>query len=53
MLSRCSTAIIVAATLIAVLHRDNIQRLRAGTEPKFGQGGQRRPGHGPASGGRH
>jgi glycerol-3-phosphate acyltransferase PlsY len=44
---------VVAATLIAVLHRDNIQRLRAGTEPKFGQGGLRRPGTGPAPGGRH
>jgi glycerol-3-phosphate acyltransferase PlsY len=33
---------VVAATMIVVLHRDNIQRLRAGTEPKFGQGGQQR-----------
>lgn len=41
---------LVAATMIAVLHRDNIQRLRAGTEPKFGQGGRRRPGPGPANG---
>lgn len=40
---------VIAATMIAVLHRDNIQRLRAGTEPKFGQGGNRRPGPGPAN----
>ncbi len=40
---------VVAATMIVVLHRDNIQRLRAGTEPKFGQGGRRRPGPGPAN----
>jgi glycerol-3-phosphate acyltransferase PlsY len=33
---------VVAATLIVVLHRENIARLRAGTEPKFGQGGDRR-----------
>lgn len=32
----------VAATMIVVLHRDNIQRLREGTEPKFGHGGRRR-----------
>ena len=31
-----------AATLIVILHRDNIVRLRAGTEPKIGQGGGRR-----------
>src|SRR5438309_240660 len=30
---------VVAATTIVVLHRDNIQRLRDGTEPKFGEGG--------------
>lgn len=40
---------VIAATMIAVLHRDNIQRLRSGTEPKFGQGGHRRPGPGPAN----
>lgn len=40
---------VIAATMIAVLHRDNIQRLRAGTEPKFGQGGNRRSGPGPAN----
>lgn len=39
---------VVAATMIVALHRDNIQRLREGTEPKFGQGGHRRPG--PADG---
>jgi glycerol-3-phosphate acyltransferase PlsY len=32
----------VAAPLIVVLHRENIQRLLAGTEPKIGQGGNRR-----------
>ncbi|MHB8574151.1 MAG: glycerol-3-phosphate 1-O-acyltransferase PlsY [Dehalococcoidia bacterium] len=40
---------VAAATMIVVLHRDNIQRLRAGTEPKFGQGNRRRPGTGPAN----
>jgi len=40
---------VVAATTIVVMHRDNIQRLRAGTEPKFGQGGHRRPGPDPAN----
>jgi glycerol-3-phosphate acyltransferase PlsY len=33
---------VVAATLIVVLHRDNIGRLLAGTEPKLGQGGGKR-----------
>jgi glycerol-3-phosphate acyltransferase PlsY len=32
----------VAAPLIVVLHRENIQRLLAGTEPKIGQGGSKR-----------
>ncbi len=32
---------IVAAALLMVLHRANIERLLAGTEPKLGQGGQR------------
>ena len=40
---------VVAATMIVVLHRDNIQRLRAGTEPKFGEGGKRRAGPDPAN----
>lgn len=31
-----------AATLIVVLHRDNIRRLLAGVEPKLGQGGSKR-----------
>ena len=35
---------LIAATMIVALHRDNIQRLRDGTEPKFGKGGQRRSG---------
>jgi glycerol-3-phosphate acyltransferase PlsY len=39
---------LTAATLIVALHRDNIQRLRAGTEPKIGKGGHRRPGPGAA-----
>lgn len=33
---------VTAATMIVVLHRDNIDRLRKGTEPKFGHGGHRR-----------
>ncbi len=33
---------LVAGPLIVVLHRDNIRRLLAGTEPKIGQGGGRR-----------
>ena len=33
---------IVAAVLVLVLHRENIERLLAGTEPKFGQGGEHR-----------
>jgi len=33
---------VIAATLIVFLHRENIVRLRAGTEPKIGQGGKRR-----------
>lgn len=33
----------VAGPLVVFLHRDNIRRLLAGTEPKMGQGGSRRP----------
>ena len=33
---------IAAAVLVLVLHRENIERLLAGTEPKFGQGGEHR-----------
>ena len=33
---------VVAASLIVWQHRGNITRLRAGTEPKLGQGGERR-----------
>ena len=33
---------IVAAALLIVLHRENVERLIAGTEPKIGQGGSRR-----------
>ena len=32
---------VVAAALLVALHRENVQRLLAGTEPKLGQGGQR------------
>lgn len=39
---------VVAATMIVALHRDNIQRLRAGTEPKFGERGHRPHETGPA-----
>lgn len=34
---------VLAAGLIVVRHRGNIARLRAGTEPKLGQGGGRKP----------
>jgi glycerol-3-phosphate acyltransferase PlsY len=40
---------VVAATMIAVLHRDNIQRLRAGTEPKFNRSRGRSAGPGAAN----
>lgn len=39
----------IATVLILVLHRDNIARLRDGTEPKIGQGGQRRTRPGQAN----
>lgn len=39
---------IVAAALIVVLHRENLKRLLAGTEPKLGRGGQRREGAPPS-----
>jgi glycerol-3-phosphate acyltransferase PlsY len=32
----------LAAVMIVVLHRENLQRLLAGTEPKIGRGGDRR-----------
>lgn len=35
---------IAAAVLIVVLHWENVQRLIAGTEPRFGEGGNRREG---------
>lgn len=34
------------SVLITFRHRENIQRLLAGTEPKIGQGGQKRPARG-------
>ncbi len=40
---------VAAAVLLIVLHRDNVQRLLAGTEPKIGQGGRPRA---EAAGGR-
>jgi glycerol-3-phosphate acyltransferase PlsY len=33
---------LLGATLIVVLHHDNIDRLRRGVEPKIGRGGERR-----------
>ena len=33
---------VIAATILLVLHQENIQRLLAGTEPRLGQGGQQR-----------
>ena len=32
---------LVAAAMVIVLHRENIERLLAGTEPRLGRGGQR------------
>jgi glycerol-3-phosphate acyltransferase PlsY len=37
-----AAAAVAGSTLIVVLHRDNIARLLAGTEPRVGQGGSRR-----------
>lgn len=34
---------LIAAAMVLVLHRENIQRLIAGTEPRLGEGGTRRP----------
>lgn len=33
---------VCAAVLVVVLHRENIERILAGTEPKIGRGGERR-----------
>jgi len=38
-----AVAAVVGGGAIIVLHKDNIGRLRSGSEPKIGQGGQRRP----------
>jgi glycerol-3-phosphate acyltransferase PlsY len=38
-----AAAAVGGAAAIIALHKDNIGRLRAGVEPKIGQGGQRRP----------
>ncbi len=35
---------IASTVLILVLHRENIERLLAGTEPRFGEGGEQREG---------
>jgi glycerol-3-phosphate acyltransferase PlsY len=35
-------AAVAGGILIVAMHRDNIARLRAGTEPKLGRGGERR-----------
>jgi acyl phosphate:glycerol-3-phosphate acyltransferase len=40
---------LIAATIILTSHRENLRRLRNGTEPKIGQGGQRRTSPGNAS----
>jgi len=37
-----AVAAVLGSSLIVILHRDNIKRLMAGTEPKVGRGGQRR-----------
>jgi glycerol-3-phosphate acyltransferase PlsY len=39
---------LVASALILLLHRDNLRRLRNGTEPKIGHGGRRRASAGNA-----
>ncbi len=41
----------LAAIMVIVLHRENIERLLAGTEPKLGQGGVRRDEPPPVPGG--
>jgi glycerol-3-phosphate acyltransferase PlsY len=33
---------IIAAAIVVVMHRENIERILAGTEPKIGRGGERR-----------
>ena len=40
---------IAAAVLVVALHRENVERLLAGTEPKLGSGGQHRAADEPAS----
>jgi len=35
---------LLAGSLLVVLHRDNVRRLLAGTEPRLGRGGERRVG---------
>ena len=38
---------LVAGALLVVLHRENLRRLLAGTEPRLGRGGERRVGAAP------
>ena len=40
---------VVAAIMIVILHRDNIQRIIAGTEPRMGEGGDMRSSGPPAA----
>jgi glycerol-3-phosphate acyltransferase PlsY len=40
---------LIATAIILLAHRENIQRLRSGTEPKIGQGGRRRTSPGNAN----
>lgn len=41
---------VIGAALLIVLHRENIERLLAGTEPKIGSGGDRREAPSPGAG---
>jgi glycerol-3-phosphate acyltransferase PlsY len=41
---------VVAAALLVILHRENVRRLLAGTEPRLGRGGERRTAVGPIEG---
>jgi glycerol-3-phosphate acyltransferase PlsY len=39
---------VLAAAMVLALHRENIERLIAGTEPRLGEGGRQREGEPPA-----
>jgi glycerol-3-phosphate acyltransferase PlsY len=41
---------LVAAALLVILHRENVRRLLAGTEPRLGKGGERRAAAGSMEG---